>query len=125
VPLGEELVEILLDPTNAGTRSTSDLFHVVIKPNGWFCERGIGTDPPTGVRSAWAAGLSAAVQIHDDRWVAEVRIPRDAFGTRAQGRQVWGVNLTRFDLAGQEFSNWSGAAQNVYDPLSLGNLTLP
>jgi len=125
VPIGEELVEILIDPTNAGTRSTSDLFHVVLKPNGWFCERGIGTVPPTGVCRPWAAGLAAAVQIHHDRWVAEVRIPLQAFGVRTEGRQIWGLNLTRFDLARQEFSNWSGAARNVYDPLSLGNLALP
>jgi len=102
-----------------------DRFHVVLKPNGWFCERGIGTVPPTGVCRPWAAGLAAAVQIHHDRWVAEVRIPLQAFGVRTEGRQIWGLNLTRFDLARQEFSNWSGAARNVYDPLSLGNLALP
>ena len=125
VPVGEELIEILIDPANAGTRSTSDLYHVVIKPNGWLCERGVATDPPTGVREPWPADISAVVQIHPDRWVAEVRIPRDAFDTRSTGRTVWGVNVTRFDLARQEFANWSGATGNVYDPLSLGNLALP
>ncbi|MCH7813504.1 MAG: DUF4091 domain-containing protein [Planctomycetes bacterium] len=125
VPVGEELLEILLDPTNAGTRSTSDLYHVVIKPGGWFCERGIATDPPTGQAGPWAAGLTVAVQLHSDRWVAEVRIPLDAFGVRTLGRQIWGINVTRLDLPRQEFSNWSAAAQNTYDPLSLGNLALP
>jgi hypothetical protein len=125
VPVGEELVEILLDPANAGTRSTSDLFHVVIAPSGWFCERGIGTDPPTGVRRPWAAGLSVAAQIHEDRWAAEVRIPLDAFGVRGEGRQIWGVNFTRFDLARQEYSTWSGVNQSIHDPLALGNLALP
>ncbi|MCP4246581.1 MAG: DUF4091 domain-containing protein [bacterium] len=125
VPVGEELLEILLDPTNAGTRSTSDLYHVVVKPGGWFCERGISTDPPTGEAGPWAVGLTVAVQVHSDRWVAEVRIPIDAFGVRTTGRQIWGINVTRFDRPRQEFSNWSAAAQNSYDPLSLGNLALP
>jgi len=125
VPVGEELAEILLDPTNAGTRSPADLFHVVLKPYGWFCERGIAADPPVGAHHPWASGLQTAVKIHDDRWVAEVRIPLDAFGQHRQGRQAWGLNVTRFDLPRQESSNWSGAAQNVYDPLSLGNVALP
>ena len=125
VPAGEELVELLIDPANAGTRSTGDLYHVVIKPQGWFCERGIGTDPPTGKRQPWAADVSAAVKVHSDRWVAEVRIPRSAFGPPSPARQIWGLNITRFDLARQEFSNWAGATGNAYDPLSLGNLALP
>lgn len=125
IPVGEELVEILIDPSNTGTRSTSDLFHVVIKPSGWLCERGIDTDPPTGARTPWAADVRVAVQIHPDRWVAEVRVPLEAFGPHPAGGPIWGINLTRFDLGHQEFSNWSGAAHNVYDPLALGNLALP
>lgn len=125
VPVDDELIEILLDPTNAGTRSTADLYHVVLKPNGWFCERGIETDPPTGAREPWAADLAAAVAVHPDRWVAEVRIPRDAFDAGPGQRRIWGFNVTRFDLVRQEFSNWSGAVGNAYDPLSLGNLALP
>ncbi|HUU86036.1 MAG TPA: hypothetical protein VM243_21270 [Phycisphaerae bacterium] len=125
VPVGDELVEILIDPTNTGTRSTSDLFHIGVKPSGWSCERGIGTDPPTGARAPWAADVRVAVRVHSDRWAAEVRVPLDAFGARLGRGTVWGLNLTRFDQRQQEFSNWSGAEQNVYDPLALGNLALP
>ncbi|MHC4067170.1 MAG: hypothetical protein ACYSUI_22080, partial [Planctomycetota bacterium] len=70
-------------------------------------------------------GLSVAAQIHEDRWAAEVRIPLDAFGVRGEGRQIWGVNFTRFDLARQEYSTWSGVNQSIHDPLALGNLALP
>jgi hypothetical protein len=144
VPENDELIEILIDPANVGTRSPGDLFHIVIKPSSWFCERGLVTDPPVGPRLPWAADMQMAVQTRPDRWVAEVRIPLEAFGNQARStaisatnaggndglaRQmhvaVWGINITRFDVVQREFSNWSGAANNVYDPLSLGNLLLP
>ncbi|MEK6674536.1 MAG: hypothetical protein AABZ47_02655, partial [Planctomycetota bacterium] len=60
-----------------------------------------------------------------DRWTTEIQIPFAAFDGAAAGRTIWGFNVTRFDLAEQEFSTWSGAERNAYDPLSLGNLFLP
>jgi hypothetical protein len=125
VPMGDELVEIVIAPDNLGTRSPADFYHIVVKPYGSFWERGVGVDPPVGPRSPWAADITTAARIHPDRWVAEVRIPLEALGTRIESRDVLGINITRFDLSTQEFSNWSGAAQNVYDPLAAGNLALP
>ncbi len=125
VPVGEEMIEVLIAPDNTGTRSPADFYHVVLKPHGSFWERGIGTDPPVGARSPWAANIRTAVQIQPDKWVAEVCIPLDAFGGANTSRTVWGLNFTRFDLSGQEFANWSGATRNVYDPLAAGNLAWP
>jgi len=125
VPVGEELVEILIDPYNAGTRDTGDLYHVVFKSSGSLSERGVGSDPPTGRREAWAADVQHAVAYHDDRWVVEARIPLAAFDAHAQRQRIWGINFTRFDVAHQEFSTWSGAQQNAYDPLALGNVVIP
>jgi hypothetical protein len=122
IPLGGELVEIVLDPTGAGTHSTSDLYHIVIKPSGAMWEHGVGTDPPTGRRQVWAADIQHAARTESDRWVAEVRIPFEAFGVKSR---IWGANFARFDLEHQEYSNWAGAARNFYDPASLGNLALP
>ena len=122
IPLGDELVEIALDPTGAGTHSTSDLYHVVIKPSGAMWEHGLGTDPPTGRRRVWAADIRHAARTYPDRWVAEVRIPLEAFGGK---NRIWGANFARFDAEHQEYSNWAGAAHNFYDPASLGNLALP
>ena len=34
IPTGEDLVELLIDPLNAGSRLPSDLFHVVVKRSG-------------------------------------------------------------------------------------------
>ena len=54
-----------------------------------------------------------------------MRLPLAAFGERSGESAVWGFNITRFDLTHQEFSTWSGATGNAYDPLTLGNLYLP
>jgi len=129
IPVGEELVEIALDPSGAGTHSTSDLYHIVIKPSGALWERGINADPPTGRRRVWAADVQHAARTYPDHWVAEVRIPLEAFDTSAdtpttRGR-IWGVNFSRFDLEHQEYSNWAGAIRNFYNPASLGNFALP
>jgi hypothetical protein len=125
IPVGDELVELLLDPTNAGTRSTADLYHVAVKFGTWMCEKGIRTDPPTGERSVWPADIETGVRAEGDRWVAEVRIPLEAFAGVGERQRVWGVNMTRFNASRQEFSNWAGAVGNAYDPLSLGNIIIP
>lgn len=126
VPVGDELVEILVDPLNAGTRSPGDLFRLAIKPSGtYLAERGLRTDPPCNRRRAWPCDAAVATKIIDDRWMAEVRIPLSAFGQAPTTHTIWGLNFTRFDAAAQEFSTWSGATGNAYDPLSLGNLYLP
>jgi len=126
IPVGQELVELLIDPLNAGTRSPSDLYHVVIKYGGGHSsEKGIGFDPPCGRRETWASDFELATRDAPGRWTAEVRIPLDAFGAVPREHTVWGFNVTRYDLVNQEFSTWSAARHNAYDPISLGNLYLP
>ena len=49
----------------------------------------------------------------------------EAFGAELSVDTIWGFNVTRFDAEHEEFSTWSGAVDNAYDPLSLGNLLLP
>lgn len=128
VPMDDEdLVEILLDPVNGGTRSPNDLYHIVIKRSGVAqSERGITTQPPLGPRRPWVAELEIASRDGANRWTAELRIPLASFGKSGpvQG-EIWGFNVTHYDAAGQEFSNWAGAVGNAYDPLSLGNMLLP
>ncbi len=135
VPLGDELVEIVLDPTGAGTHAPGDLYHVVIKPSGALWERGVplqagrAAPVPVGRRRVWAADIQHAARTYPDHWVAELRIPLEAFDDAASsqrtGGPIWAVNFSRFDRQHQEYSNWSGAARNFYDPASLGNLALP
>ncbi len=122
----EDLVEVLIDPLNGGTRSPSDLFHIVIKRSGvYLAEQGIAFDPPCGTRRIWPADIDVATRDAPDRWMAELRIPLSAFGHGEAHGEIWGFNITRLDAASREFSTWSGAVENAYDPLSLGNLILP
>ncbi|NOX59233.1 MAG: hypothetical protein GXP29_10295, partial [Planctomycetes bacterium] len=125
VPTGEDAVEILIDPTNAGTRSTGDLYHIVVRSGGVEWEHGVTLNPPTGPVRHWPTKIEHAARILDDAWVAEVAIPLDAFPESFRSAAVWGFNVARFDYADQQYSNWAGAVGNVYDPQSLGNLTIP
>ncbi len=126
VPVGDELVEVLIDPLNGGTRSPADLYHIAVKPSGAaMLERGVSFDPPCGERRAWSADAEIATRVEEAHWTVEMRIPLAAFGEIGTRQTIWGFNVTRFDLEHQEFSTWSGASPNAYDPLSLGNLCLP
>ena len=125
-PVGEELIELLIDPFNTGTRSPADLYHIVVKPSGtYMTEKGVRFDPPCGEREPWPADIDVATALSGDGWTVELRIPLDSFDHRATEHAVWGFNITRFDASRREFSTWSGTSGNAYDPLSLGNLFLP
>ncbi|MCO6436490.1 MAG: DUF4091 domain-containing protein [Phycisphaerae bacterium] len=125
IPVGEELVEILIDPLNAGTRTPDDLFHFAIKSSGAvLVERGVTTNPPITAPSSWSAKVRGATRKEPPRWTAELRIPLSAFGSPAV-RTIWGINVTRMHGAAEEFSSWAPASGNAYDPLTLGNMLLP
>ena len=121
---GEDLVEILLDP-GADAKGPSDLYHIVVKPNGVLvAERGVRTRPPLGLWRPWPVGATVAVGRSKDHWIVELAIPRRAFGAEAS-RTVWGVNFTRFATCGSEASSWSEAPRYFYDPKNLGTMFLP
>lgn len=125
VPMDEELIEVLIDPLNAGTRSPSDLYRVVVKRSGIdIAKRGLKVDPPYGDWTPWAVDLDVSTRVGEGGWTVEIRIPIDALGEGAAEAGWWGFNITRFDLEHQEFSTWSGARGNAYDPLGLGNLRI-
>lgn len=123
---GEDLIELLIDPLNAGSRSPSDLLHILVKRSGMdLIEKGIATDPPCAERAPWAAEVQLATMETASGWSTEIRIPLSAIGDDPDPSAVWGFNVTRWDAQHQEFSSWSGARGNAYDPLSLGNLYVP
>ena len=76
-------------------------------------------------RAPWAVDIEVATAATPQRWTAELRIPLKAVSAEGHDHAIWGFNITRWDAARQEFSTWSGAVGNAYDPLSLGNLYLP
>jgi len=121
IPYREDLVELILDP-GGKARTSEDLYHIAVKPNGiMVTERGIRTDPPLGQVIPWAPGARAAVGIHQDHWVAELSIPITAFGTEHPTTR-WGINFTRFATQGAEASSWTGAGRYFYNPRGLGTL---
>ncbi len=126
MPLDEDLVEILLDPTNLATQS-EDLFHIVLKATGNpIFERGIGTTPPIGRRSPWPGPTPiCCVSPTAYGWCAEVAIPLEVFGEAGGRNRVWGMNLARLEPSLGEYSDWARAPRYCYDPRTLGNLIWP
>jgi hypothetical protein len=124
-PLGADCVEILLDPSNAGTRSPADLYRIVLRAGGAQWEKGVAMDPPVAPPGQWAVMLEHAVQVSDGYWTAEAAVPLSAFPEMYRRDAVWGLNVTRFDQGQREYANWAGAVGNAYDPQSLGNMTVP
>jgi len=126
MPMGADLVEILIDPTNEGTQS-GDLFHIVLKSTGGSVfERGVGTTPAIGRCEAWPGKIPEyCVATKKGGWTAEIAIPISAFGAEAAGRPVWGFNIARLEPRRGEYSDWARAPRYCYDPRSLGNLVWP
>ncbi len=127
-PVGEDLVEVVIDPTNGSTGDTGDLYHIIIKPNGVaLAERGIGWHPPTGARRIWAADVKVATTpVRNGHWCVEASVPLSAFGpdSAASGRgRFWAVEFARFQHRLGERSSWSGARRHVYSPRRLGNMS--
>ena len=126
IPMREELIEVLIDPHNAGSRSPEDLFHIVVKRSGIdVTEQGVHFQPPCGRTKPWPVAVEVATRVKPGQWSVEIRIPLSAFGVGEMTPTIWGFNITRFDVGMKEFSTWAGAVRNAYDPASLGNLYLP
>lgn len=125
MPVGEDLVEILLDPTGRAA-APDDLYHIVMKGSGQaIFEQGIEMTPPIGRAKPWVAEQKFAIEAGEKSWTAEIAIPRSTFGRGAGRSKIWGLNVTRLEPLGNEYSNWAAAQRHCYDPASLGNLVWP
>ncbi len=126
MPVGADLVEILIDPTNEGTQS-GDLYHIVLKATGDpVFERGIGVSPAIGRCEPWPGRLPEyCVAPKKGGWAAEIAIPIAVFGAEAASRRVWGFNIARLEPKRGEYSDWARAPRHCYDPRTLGNLVWP
>jgi len=123
MPIGADLVEILIDPTNTGTQS-GDLYYIVLQSTGDpVFQRGVPTQPPIGPCEPWPGPLpSYCVATTEYGWSAEVSIPIDGFGPQAAKNLIWGFNVARLEPQRGEYSNWACAPRYCYDPRTLGNL---
>ncbi len=118
LPVGEDLVEVVLDP-GRNAEGPEDLYHIVVKSNGVVLgRRGV---PASGEQRPWAADITASVGTYDQRWMVELAVPLSAFGENAD-RDIWGVNFTRFATQGGEASSWTGDPRCFYMPGTLGTM---
>jgi len=121
--VGEDLVEIMLDP-GCDARSPAELYHIVVKANGVvITEKGVNPCPPVGQAAPWPAEVRAAVGRGEDYWSVELAVDLSSFGADADS-PVWGIDFARFSPGGNEASSWSGASRYFYDPKQLGTMLL-
>ena len=120
-PTSMDCVEIMLDTAGAG----DGFKHFIVNAaNGVFdrlCEQGgfVGDEK-------WNAEFTSNVQIEEDFWSCEVRIPYRALGLGAQDNKAWKLNLCRESFgsptAPREVSSICGGAFNtaaVFLPLAV------
>jgi hypothetical protein len=128
LPADDDLLEILIDPTDAGTGQAIDVYHVVVRPTGAaFSERGVKTDCGWGSSRYWPADVRVATsrQPEQRRWTAEVSLSLAAFGQAVREQKRWALNLARYESRLGEYSSWSGARRYLYNTRSFGNMKWP
>jgi len=123
IPWGQDVVEILLDPSNALEGDGGGLYALQVKPSGLLVARhGALTDPPMNDSRPWTSGAAAAARTERGGWSVELAVPFAAFAGAGYQTGVWGCNVTRLDARRGEYSSWSGARGHCYAPHRLGNL---
>lgn len=126
IPRGGDRVELLFDATCDGNRFPSDLYHLVLlRTGGHVAERGVPLGEPLAAARPWPVDVRWQMREKDGVWIIETRIPLAALGVPPSEPAMLGFNVARFDEAEEEFSTWSGASGNAYDPIALGTLILP
>lgn len=123
-PTGEDLVEVIMDPTGKAV-SPADLLHIVVKANGAvIVERGFACLDRIAAHEPVSGLVKAAVndRAHANRWTAELCIDLAGLPGRAE---IMGINFGRFLPRLGEYSSWSGARRNLYSPTCLGHVRLP
>ncbi|QOJ13912.1 MAG: hypothetical protein HRU75_04315 [Planctomycetia bacterium] len=129
IPWGQDVVEVLLSPTNVTQGGSGDVRVIQIKPSGLLTARiGCRTDPPIGPSEEWRCDARVAVRMDAGAWTVELALPLASVGSPAAGAaprsRIWGVNVTRLDSTRGEYSSWSGARGHCYSPAALGNLLM-
>jgi len=126
LPADDDLLEILIDPTNAGTGQPIDIYRVVIRPTGSVLVRqGVSTGTGWGTSRYWPADVRVAAARQDQGWTVEASVPLSAFGRAALANKRWAINFARYQPRVGEYSSWSGARRYFYNTRSFGNLRWP
>jgi hypothetical protein len=121
-PTGEDLVEVLIDPTGQAI-GPEDLIHIVVKANGAaIAERGVACLKRVAPHDPIPVNLQAAVDDRSQpgRWMVELRIPYDLID--GDSAPVWGINFARYDAQRGEYASWTASPSHLYSPVFLGNM---
>ena len=122
-PSGEDLLEVIIDPSGRAVAS-GEILHILLKMNGVVVsEHSAACLQQVTQVTPWAAEVIAAVgeAAADGRWMAELRVPLSSLGALAPS---WGINFGRYNARLGEYSSWSGARRYLYSPVTLGNIRL-
>ncbi|MCG3178234.1 MAG: hypothetical protein BIFFINMI_00560 [Phycisphaerae bacterium] len=124
--VGEDAVEVLLDPT-CGRLGRDDLLRLAVKANGTTIGyRGLTGPGGAGAPRRW--GQDVRTEINFNRrgdWVIEMAVPRKSLAeVGAVSEHMWRLNVVRHVGIRGEHSAWASASPQVYEPESLGNLLL-
>jgi hypothetical protein len=126
IPMSDELVEVLIDPVNSGTRSPTDLYHIVVKPSGTiWTERGVDLGIPCGVHEPWAAQVGGR---HPHRFrPMDGRAAYPAGFTRTRPHRADRLGLQRYPPGRPEpgVQHVVGRPPQRVRSALLGNLVLP
>ncbi|MCH2234812.1 MAG: carbohydrate binding family 9 domain-containing protein [Crocinitomicaceae bacterium] len=98
---------VIIDPYNAGTIGFTFM----------VTSAGVQVDELHNVENVdenWNAVWWSAVQVNNDSWVAELKIPFAAIRFSKEATNDWGINFARNIRRNREISNW-----NFFDPAGL------
>jgi Domain of unknown function (DUF5916)/Carbohydrate family 9 binding domain-like len=98
---------VVFDPYNAGTIG----FAFIVTSAGVQIDE---LHQVNGVDGNWNAVWKSAVTVHEDRWVAELKIPFSAVRFSKDGSENWGINFARNIRRHREQSHW-----NFFDPTGI------
>jgi hypothetical protein len=102
---------IVFDPYNAGTIG----FEFIVTSAGVQVDR---LHEVNGIDANWNAVWRSAVQVKEDRWVAEIQIPFSALRFSESAHESWGINFGRNIRRGREQSYW-----NYFDPAGVNQIS--
>jgi hypothetical protein len=121
--VGEDAVEIVLDPTG-GRLDRNGLLHLAVKPTGTVIGwRGMTGPNGSGPAELWGKTVRAAVGFQPTYWLLELAIPRKELG-EVNERGLWRINVIRHVAGRGEHSAWASGNPMIGEPESLGNLLL-
>jgi len=71
---------------------------------------------------SWSADARTEVNISEDQWACDIRLPVSALGTTPRPGDRWRMNFTRGFRGGQQFITWSPVEGTFHHPQAFGTI---